>query len=124
MCERTRDEWGSSVLDEVLCCFHAIHDVWSITCTCVLVSGYVPKSYVPLYVRTTLFESNGTSESGDQTYAAMAKDRRYSAQLGRAMASLEPLPPGKKGGRGKSRGTDEGSATQGDKPRPAKMRLK
>jgi hypothetical protein len=41
-----------------------------------------------------LFETNGTSASGDQTYAAMAKDRRYSAQLGRAMATLEVVPFG------------------------------
>jgi hypothetical protein len=66
-----------------------------LTFRCYLIfPGYVPKSYVPLYVRTTLFETNGTSASGDQTYAAMAKDRRYSAQLGRAMATLEVVPFG------------------------------
>ena len=71
--------------------------------------GYVPKSYVPLYVRTTLFETNGTNPGGDQTYATMAKDRRYSAQLGRAMASLEPVPFGKK-----KKGVPAGGASDGD----------
>jgi hypothetical protein len=58
--------------------------------------GYIPQKYVPLYVRTTLMESNGTSPGGDQTYDTMAKDRRYSNLLGRAMASLEPVPFAKK----------------------------
>mmetsp|Transcript_20741 Transcript_20741/g.29809 ORF Transcript_20741/g.29809 Transcript_20741/m.29809 type:complete len:629 (+) Transcript_20741:447-2333(+) len=60
------------------------------------ITGYVPQHYVPLYVRTTLFESNGATSGGDQTYATMAKDRRYSHQLGRAMASLEPIKYKKK----------------------------
>lgn len=56
------------------------------------ITGVLTPKYVPLYVRSTLFEVNGTTPGGDQTYARMSHDRRYSHQLGRAMASLEPLP--------------------------------
>ena len=54
-------------------------------------AGYTPQQYVPLYVRTTLVEKNGTSAVGDQMYSTMAVDRRYSHILGRAMAALEPV---------------------------------
>jgi hypothetical protein len=54
------------------------------------ITGHIGKEYVPMYVRNTLFESNGTSEGGDQTYANMGKDSRYSGQLGRTMQALEP----------------------------------
>jgi hypothetical protein len=54
------------------------------------ITGHVGKEYVPMYVRNTLFEKNGTSEGGDQTYENMGKDSRYSGQLGRTMQALEP----------------------------------
>lgn len=60
------------------------------------ITGRLRPKYVPLYVRSTLFEVNGTTPGGDQTYARMSHDRRYSHQLGRTMASLEPLPMAKK----------------------------
>eukprot|EP00604_Paraphysomonas_vestita_P000896 CAMPEP_0174820074 /NCGR_PEP_ID=MMETSP1107-20130205/3645_1 /TAXON_ID=36770 /ORGANISM="Paraphysomonas vestita, Strain GFlagA" /LENGTH=144 /DNA_ID=CAMNT_0016034679 /DNA_START=314 /DNA_END=745 /DNA_ORIENTATION=- len=59
-------------------------------------TGMLSPKYVPLYVRSTLFEVNGTTPGGDQTYAKMSHDRRYSHQLGRTMASLEPIPLTKK----------------------------
>lgn len=54
------------------------------------VTGYIGREYVPMYVRNTLFETNGTTEGGDQTLENMSKDSRYSAQMGRTMQSLEP----------------------------------
>ncbi len=54
------------------------------------VTGYIGRQYVPLYARNTLFEDNGCTEAGDQTYENMGKDSRYSAQIGRTMQSLEP----------------------------------
>lgn len=54
------------------------------------VTGHISREYVPMYVRNTLFEENGCTEGGDQTYKNMGKDSRYSAQLGRAMQSIEP----------------------------------
>jgi hypothetical protein len=40
---------------------------------------------VPLFVRQTLVESNGTSAGGDQTQAQMARDRRYTGTMGRPL---------------------------------------
>ena len=54
------------------------------------ITGYIGKEYVPMYVRNTLFEKNGCSEGGDQTFDKMCLDSRYSAQVGRSMQSLEP----------------------------------
>ena len=54
------------------------------------VTGYIGREYVPMYVRNTLFETNGTSDGGDQTFENMSKDSRYSAQVGRTMQTLEP----------------------------------
>jgi hypothetical protein len=54
------------------------------------ITGHIGKEYVPMYVRNTLFENNGTSDGGDQTYENMGKDSRYSGQLGRTMQALEP----------------------------------
>lgn len=54
------------------------------------VTGYIGREYVPMYVRNTLFEVNGTSDGGDQTFENMGKDSRYSGQMGRTMQSLEP----------------------------------
>ena len=52
--------------------------------------GYSSHKYVPLYVRSTLMEPNGTSPGGDQMYETLAKDRRYSPHIGRSLAALEP----------------------------------
>jgi hypothetical protein len=89
------------------------------------ITGSLTPKYVPLYVRSTLFETNGTTPGGDQTYARMSHDRRYSHQLGRTMASLEPLPSvhekfkeKEKRGVGKGKVVEgEGSAKKGGKLR-------
>jgi hypothetical protein len=47
--------------------------------------GYAPQTAVPLYVRTTLVETEGTSKNGDPTQDELALDRRYSHYLGRPM---------------------------------------
>lgn len=47
--------------------------------------GYSPQTAVPLYVRTTLVETEGTSKNGDPTQDELALDRRYSHYLGRPM---------------------------------------
>lgn len=47
--------------------------------------GYSPQTAVPLYVRTTLVEKEGTSKNGDPTQDELALDRRYSHYLGRPM---------------------------------------
>lgn len=48
-------------------------------------TGYTPQTVVPLYVRTTLLELEGTSKDGDPTQDELAKDRRYSHYLGRPL---------------------------------------
>ena len=45
-------------------------------------SGYAKRSMLPLYVRNTLIESNGTSAEGDQTQDILQKDRRYNHTYG------------------------------------------
>jgi hypothetical protein len=45
---------------------------------------------LPLYVRNTLIETNGTTPGGDQSYDMMATDRRYSHYIGRALNRFEP----------------------------------
>jgi hypothetical protein len=52
--------------------------------------GYIPQSMLPLYVRNTLIETNGTTPGGDQSYDMMATDRRYSHYIGRALNRFEP----------------------------------
>ena len=52
--------------------------------------GYTPQKLLPLYVRNTLLEPNGTSASGDQTQEVMAMDRRYSHYMGRPLNRFEP----------------------------------
>jgi hypothetical protein len=85
------------------------------------ITGVMTPKYLPLYVRSTLFEDNGTTPGGDQTYARMAHDRRYSHQLGRTMASLEPLPARVKK---KKAATEEASAGDGTKGKSVgKIRL-
>ena len=54
------------------------------------VTGNMREKFVPLFARTTLVEHNGVTPGGDQRYADMADNRRYSYLLGRAMSSLEP----------------------------------
>ncbi len=44
---------------------------------------------VPLYVRSTLVEANGTSPGGDQTFDMMATDRRYTHYMGRVLNRFE-----------------------------------
>jgi len=52
--------------------------------------GYTPQTMVPLYVRNTLIEKNGTTPGGDQAYDVMSTDRRYSHYVGRALNRFEP----------------------------------
>lgn len=52
--------------------------------------GYTPQHLLPLYVRNTLIEPNGTSTGGDQTQEVMALDRRYSHYVGRPLNRFEP----------------------------------
>lgn len=52
--------------------------------------GYVPKKLVPLYVRNTLLEKNGTTPGGDQTQAIMSQDARYTHTFGRPLNRFEP----------------------------------
>ena len=53
-------------------------------------AGYTPQSMLPLYVRNTLMEKNGTTPGGDQTYDVMSADRRYSHYIGRPLNRFEP----------------------------------
>jgi len=52
--------------------------------------GYTPQKMLPLYVRNTLFEKNGTSAGGDQTNETMSKDGRYTHNFGRPLNRFEP----------------------------------
>jgi hypothetical protein len=52
--------------------------------------GYTPQNLLPLYVRNTLIEKNGTSSGGDQPQEVMALDRRYSHFIGRPLNRFEP----------------------------------
>ena len=45
---------------------------------------------IPLYVRNTLLEKNGTTPGGDQTYDTMSTDRRYTHYMGRPLNRFEP----------------------------------
>lgn len=45
---------------------------------------------LPLYVRNTLLEKNGTTPGGDQPFEVMAADRRYSHYIGRPLNRFEP----------------------------------
>ena len=52
-------------------------------------SGRIRNQLLPLYVRNTLIEKNGTSVDGDQTQEVLQKDRRYNHTYGRAVAVFE-----------------------------------
>jgi hypothetical protein len=52
--------------------------------------GYTPQQLLPLYVRNTLIEKNGSTPGGDQTQDIMALDRRYSHYMGRPLNRFEP----------------------------------
>lgn len=52
-------------------------------------SGYTPQAMLPLFVRNTLIESNGTTPGGDQTHDIMALDTRYSHYIGRPLNRFE-----------------------------------
>jgi hypothetical protein len=52
--------------------------------------GYTPKAMLPLYVRNTLREANGTTAAGDQTQDVMDKDKRYTHYMGRPLNRFEP----------------------------------
>ena len=52
-------------------------------------SGYTKQAMLPLYVRNTLIEKNGTSLDGDQTQEVLKKDRRYNHTYGRSNAVFE-----------------------------------
>ncbi len=59
--------------------------------------GYTRQTAVPLYVRNSLFEKEGTSVNGDPTQEELAVDRRYSHYLGRPFVRFNkpktPPPP-------------------------------
>ena len=57
-------------------------------------SGHVRTQLLPLYVRNTLIEHNGTSVGGDQTQEVLRKDRRYNHTYGRAVAVFEKTEGG------------------------------
>jgi len=59
--------------------------------------GYTPQAMLPLYVRSTLLEKNGTTPGGDQTYDMMSTDRRYTHYMGRPFNRFE-----EEGGKGKA----------------------
>lgn len=52
--------------------------------------GHTERKLLPLYVRNTLIEVNGTSANGDQTQEVLSKDRRYSHYHGRPLVRFEP----------------------------------
>jgi hypothetical protein len=52
--------------------------------------GYASQSLVPLYVRNTLMEKEGTSQHGDPTQEELSKDRRYSHYIGRPLIRFNP----------------------------------
>ena len=52
--------------------------------------GHTERKLLPLYVRNTLIEVNGTSPNGDQTQEVLSKDRRYSHYHGRPFVRFEP----------------------------------
>ncbi|RYH15595.1 hypothetical protein EON65_31540 [archaeon] len=52
--------------------------------------GYISQKTVPLYVRNTLEEKEGTSLQGDPTKEELAQDRRYSHYLGRPIVRFNP----------------------------------
>ncbi len=51
--------------------------------------GHTERRMLPLYVRNTLVEVNGTSANGDQTQEVLARDRRYSHYHGRPLVRFE-----------------------------------
>jgi hypothetical protein len=52
--------------------------------------GHTERRLLPLYVRNTLIEVNGTSANGDQTQEVLSRDRRYSHYHGRPLIRFEP----------------------------------
>lgn len=61
---------------------------------CLYSSGHTSHEMLPLYVRNTLLEKNGTTPGGDQPAAVMALDRRYTHLMGRPLNRFDP-PQGK-----------------------------
>jgi hypothetical protein len=51
--------------------------------------GHTERRLLPLYVRNTLIEVNGTSANGDQTQEVLSRDRRYSHYHGRPLVRFE-----------------------------------
>jgi hypothetical protein len=52
--------------------------------------GHTERRLLPLYVRNTLIEVNGTSANGDQSQDVLSQDRRYSHYHGRPLVRFEP----------------------------------
>lgn len=52
--------------------------------------GHTERKLLPLYVRNTLIELNGTSANGDQSQEVLSQDRRYSHYHGRPLVRFEP----------------------------------
>ncbi len=52
--------------------------------------GHTERRLLPLYVRNTLIEVNGTTANGDQTQEVLSRDRRYSHYHGRPLVRFEP----------------------------------
>lgn len=55
-----------------------------------VIAGYTPQRMVPLYVRNSLEEKEGTSKHGDPCKEELAQDRRYSHYLGRPLVRFNP----------------------------------
>jgi hypothetical protein len=55
-----------------------------------MIIGYIPQRALPLYVRSTLEEKEGTSLYGDPSQEELAEDRRYSHHLGRPLVRFNP----------------------------------
>jgi len=51
--------------------------------------GHTQRRLLPLYVRNTLVEVNGTSAGGDQAQEVLSRARRYSHYLGRPLVRFE-----------------------------------
>jgi hypothetical protein len=83
--------------------------------------GYTPQRMLPLYVRNTLIEANGTTPGGDQAYEQMAADKRYSHYMGRPLNRFEPSEGSLDGDGSKtlSSGYGQQSTTRGKTARTA-----
>lgn len=75
---------GNIFMSNLYLCFSVINNFLF------LFLGYTPQHAVPLYIRNTVLEKEGTSILGDPTQEELAKDRRYSHWLGRPLIRFNP----------------------------------